>query len=96
MPTALLAAGSLDEETGAYLQYASLAVKRGVAHARLVPFAPDGSVLLEIFTPVASAPWWWKTRGRSAPRHPGRRRRHPQPDRTRWKPTARWCRARAT
>ena len=46
----LLAAGSLDEETGAYLQYASLAVKRGVARAHLVPFALDGSVLLEIFT----------------------------------------------
>ncbi|WP_241120676.1 amino-acid N-acetyltransferase, partial [Achromobacter xylosoxidans] len=47
---ALLAGGSLDEETGAYLQYASLAVKRGVARAHLVPFALDGSVLLEIFT----------------------------------------------
>lgn len=46
----LLAAGSLDEETGAYLQYASLAVKRGVARAHLVPFGLDGSVLLEIFT----------------------------------------------
>jgi amino-acid N-acetyltransferase len=47
---ALLTAGVLDEETGAYLQYASLAVKRGVARAHLVPFALDGSVLLEIFT----------------------------------------------
>ncbi len=47
---ALLTAGALDEETGAYLQYASLAVKRGVARAHLVPFALDGSVLLEIFT----------------------------------------------
>jgi amino-acid N-acetyltransferase len=47
---ALLAGGELDEETHAFLQYASLAVKRGVARAHLLPFALDGSVLLEIFT----------------------------------------------
>ncbi|WP_144638215.1 amino-acid N-acetyltransferase [Bordetella genomosp. 13] len=47
---ALLAAGGLDEDTTLYLQYASLAVKRGVARAHLVPFSLDGSVLLEIFT----------------------------------------------
>ncbi|HCW17209.1 MAG TPA: amino-acid N-acetyltransferase [Achromobacter sp.] len=47
---AMLAGGELDEETHAFLQYASLAVKRGVARAHLLPFALDGSVLLEIFT----------------------------------------------
>jgi len=47
---ALLAAGELDEETHSFLQYASLAVKRGVARAHLLPFELDGSVLLEIFT----------------------------------------------
>lgn len=47
---ALLATGGLDEETAVFLQYASLAVKRGVARAHLVPYSLDGSVLLEIFT----------------------------------------------
>ncbi|WP_459614843.1 amino-acid N-acetyltransferase [Bordetella sp. 2513F-2] len=47
---ALLRAGNLDEDTQSFLQYASLAVKRGVARAHLVPYALDGSVLLEIFT----------------------------------------------
>jgi amino-acid N-acetyltransferase len=46
----LLASGSLDEETARFLGYASLAVKRGVARAHLVPYTLDGSVLLEIFT----------------------------------------------
>lgn len=40
----------LDEDTAFYLRHASLAVKRGVARAHLVPYALDGSVLLEIFT----------------------------------------------
>ena len=47
---ALLAAGTLDEETSYFLQFASLAVKRGVARSHLLPFSLDGSVLLEIFT----------------------------------------------
>ncbi|MCD0503740.1 amino-acid N-acetyltransferase [Bordetella petrii] len=47
---ALLQQGNLDEDTAFYLRHASLAVKRGVARAHLVPFALDGSVLLEIFT----------------------------------------------
>ncbi|CCJ49055.1 amino-acid N-acetyltransferase [Bordetella parapertussis] len=47
---ALLARGELDEDTTYFLQHASLAVKRGVARAHLVPYALDGSVLLEIFT----------------------------------------------
>ncbi|OZI25024.1 N-acetylglutamate synthase [Bordetella genomosp. 7] len=47
---ALLARGDLDEDTAFYLRHASLAVKRGVARAHLVPYALDGSVLLEIFT----------------------------------------------
>lgn len=47
---AMLTAGSLDEDTAFFLRYASLAVKRGVARAHLVPFTLDGSVLLEIFT----------------------------------------------
>ncbi|NYT38466.1 amino-acid N-acetyltransferase [Allopusillimonas soli] len=46
----LLSDGSLDEETSRFLSYASLAVKRGVARAHLVPYPLDGSVLLEIFT----------------------------------------------
>jgi len=46
----LLASGTLDEETSRFLGYASLAVKRGVARAHLVPYTLDGSVLLEIFT----------------------------------------------
>lgn len=47
---ALLSAGSLDDETSGFLQHASLAVKRGVARAHLLPYSLDGSVLLEIFT----------------------------------------------
>jgi len=47
---ALLQLGDLDEDTAFYLRHASLAVKRGVARAHLVPYALDGSVLLEIFT----------------------------------------------
>jgi amino-acid N-acetyltransferase len=47
---ALLSAGSLDGETSGFLQHASLAVKRGVARAHLLPYSLDGSVLLEIFT----------------------------------------------
>lgn len=47
---ALLAQGILDEDTQCYLQHASLAVKRGVSRAHLVPYTQDGSVLLEIFT----------------------------------------------
>ena len=37
-------------ETSYFLQFASLAVKRGVARSHLLPFSLDGSVLLEIFT----------------------------------------------
>lgn len=47
---ALLAKGDLDEDTSAFLEHASRAVKRGVARAHLVPYTLDGSVLLEIFT----------------------------------------------
>lgn len=47
---ALLDRGELDEDTAFYLRHASLAVKRGVARAHLVPYTQDGSVLLEIFT----------------------------------------------
>ncbi|MFA7436867.1 amino-acid N-acetyltransferase [Castellaniella sp.] len=46
----LLAQGVLDEDTSAFLRHASLAVKRGVARAHLVPYTLDGSILLEIFT----------------------------------------------
>ncbi len=47
---ALLAGGTLDEDTASFLSYASRAVKRGVARAHLLPYTLDGSVLLEIFT----------------------------------------------
>lgn len=47
---ALLAQDILDEDTAAFLGHASLAVKRGVARAHLVPYTLDGSILLEIFT----------------------------------------------
>src|SRR5690625_825162 len=46
----LLAGGTLDEDTQSFLSHASLAVKRGVPRAHLVPYTLDGSVLLEIFT----------------------------------------------
>ncbi|MFT0534097.1 amino-acid N-acetyltransferase [Castellaniella hirudinis] len=46
----LLAQNVLDEDTTAFLRHASLAVKRGVARAHLVPYTLDGSILLEIFT----------------------------------------------
>lgn len=46
----LLATGKLDHATANFLTHASLAVKRGVARAHLVPYTLDGSVLLEIFT----------------------------------------------
>ncbi|MBV6307097.1 amino-acid N-acetyltransferase [Candidimonas humi] len=47
---ALLATGTLDEDTASFLAHASRAVKRGVARAHLVPYTLDGSILLEIFT----------------------------------------------
>jgi len=46
----LLAQNVLDEDTAYYLRHASRAVKQGVARAHLLPFALDGSILLEIFT----------------------------------------------
>uniref|UniRef100_UPI003341F249 amino-acid N-acetyltransferase n=1 Tax=Castellaniella defragrans TaxID=75697 RepID=UPI003341F249 len=46
----ILAQNTLDEDTGAFLRHASLAIKRGVARAHLVPYTLDGSILLEIFT----------------------------------------------
>jgi amino-acid N-acetyltransferase len=46
----LLAGNTLDQDTASFLGHASLAVKRGVARAHLVPYTLDGSVLLEIFT----------------------------------------------
>ena len=46
----LLASGTLDEDTAAFLTAASRAVKRGVARAHLLPYTLDGSILLEIFT----------------------------------------------
>ncbi len=46
----LLAQEVLDADTSAFLRHASLAVKRGVARAHLVPYTLDGSILLEIFT----------------------------------------------
>lgn len=47
---ALLASGTLDEDCSVFVRHASLAVKRGVARAHLVPYQQDGSILLEIFT----------------------------------------------
>ncbi|HUH40947.1 MAG TPA: amino-acid N-acetyltransferase, partial [Castellaniella sp.] len=47
---ALLAQNALDEDTSSFLRHASLAIKRGVARAHLVPYTLDGSILLEIFT----------------------------------------------
>ncbi len=46
----LLASGTLDEDASLFVESASQAVKRGVPRAHLVPYAPDGSILLEIFT----------------------------------------------
>ncbi|GAA5087892.1 amino-acid N-acetyltransferase [Paenalcaligenes hermetiae] len=46
----LLAAGRLDEDSAVFLESASLAVKRGVPRAHLVPYTLDGSILMEIFT----------------------------------------------
>jgi amino-acid N-acetyltransferase len=46
----LLSQDVLDEDTATFLRHASLAVKRGVARAHLVPYTLVGSILLEIFT----------------------------------------------
>lgn len=46
----LLASNTLDEDTSSFLSYASLAVKRGVSRAHMLPYSLDGSILLEIFT----------------------------------------------
>lgn len=46
----LLSQNLLDDDTAHYLAHASRAVKQGVARAHLLPFALDGSILLEIFT----------------------------------------------
>jgi len=47
---ALLREGRLDEESRIFLEKASLAVKRGVPRAHIIPYDLDGSLLLEIFT----------------------------------------------
>jgi amino-acid N-acetyltransferase len=45
----LLDAGQLPDDAAAYLRYALRACDSGVARAHIVPFALDGSVLLELF-----------------------------------------------
>ncbi len=47
---ALLKEQVLDEESHIFLEKASLAVKRGVPRAHIIPYCLDGSILLEIFT----------------------------------------------
>jgi amino-acid N-acetyltransferase len=47
---ALLNEGSLPADTAFYLQHAMKACKGGVPRAHIVPFAMDGSALLELFT----------------------------------------------
>lgn len=42
--------GGLDEATEFYLQYATRACRSGVPRAHLIPFAIDGSILVELFT----------------------------------------------
>lgn len=46
----LLDQGVLSEESQIFLEKASLAVKRGVPRAHIIPYDLDGSLLLEIFT----------------------------------------------
>lgn len=46
----LLADGTLDPAARAFVRHASLAVRRGVARAHLVPYRLDGSIFLELFT----------------------------------------------
>jgi len=46
---ALLRAGTLPTETAWYLQHALRACEGGVARAHIIPFAVDGSMLLELF-----------------------------------------------
>lgn len=45
----LLAGGTLPESTAFYLKHALRACEGGVARAHIIPFALDGSVLLELF-----------------------------------------------
>jgi len=47
---ALIKENSLNEESQIFLEKASLAVKRGVPRAHIIPYSLDGSLLLEIFT----------------------------------------------
>ncbi len=46
----LIGSGRLDENASFFLSHASLAVKRGVSRAHLIPYSLDGSILLELFT----------------------------------------------
>ncbi|MCQ9615618.1 amino-acid N-acetyltransferase [Paenalcaligenes niemegkensis] len=46
----LLSSATLDEDSAVFIRCASLAVKRGIARAHIVPYPLDGSILLEIFT----------------------------------------------
>jgi amino-acid N-acetyltransferase len=47
---AVLQAGFLPQDTAFYLEHAILACNSGVPRAHIVPFATDGSALLELFT----------------------------------------------
>ena len=46
----LLETATLDVDSTVFVQCASLAVKRGIPRAHIVPYPLDGSILLEIFT----------------------------------------------
>lgn len=46
----LLETNTLDVDSTVFVQNASLAVKRGIPRAHIVPYSLDGSILLEIFT----------------------------------------------
>ena len=67
---ALLAAGTLDEETSYFLQFASLAVKRGVARSHLLPFRWTAACCWRSSPTTAWAPWWSRTRWTTCVRPP--------------------------
>lgn len=47
---ALIATGTLDQDSQEFLTRAALGVKHGIARVHMVPYSLDGSVLLELFT----------------------------------------------
>ncbi len=77
-----IAEGGLDEACATDLGHMLKACRGGVSRAHLIPARLDGGILIDLFTHSGVGTMLTPRRPRSAARgRPGRRRRHPAPDR---------------